>query len=171
MYCLPEHVLPLLECPGLENIYKQTLFLHASPAARNFFVSPSSCKHFFLLAYNLFQNFPYLSVLVIVHFRISSIGLFVNLLTIVTFSFFFFSDIWIVVYFSQRLVILYYIRRIMPSLFGRLKITFPFLDLLESAGHYCGHPSWTVYCYSFHNLLFLGLLKNNDLKLGVRWLF
>ena len=57
---------------------------------------------FFLLAYNLFQNFPYLSIPIIVHFRISSIGLFVNLLTIVTFSFFFFSDIWIVVYFSQR---------------------------------------------------------------------
>ena len=107
------------------------------------------------LCKQLMQDFPYLSILIIVHFRISSIGLFVNLLTIVNFSFF--SDIWIVVYFSSRLVILYYIRRIKPSLFGRLKITFPFL--LESVGHYCGHRSWTVYCYSFHKLLFLAFLK------------
>ena len=31
------------------------IFLIAAPAANNFFVSPSFCKHFFLLAYNLFQ--------------------------------------------------------------------------------------------------------------------
>ena len=102
--------------------------------ANTFFTCVSCCKKlfclrlpantFFLLAYNLFQNFPYLSIPIIVHFRISSIGLFVNLLTIVTFSFFFFFLIF------ELLCI---------SVNSRLKITFPFLS--ESAGHYCGHRS------------------------------
>ena len=50
---------------GLENFYMQTFFLYAN----NFFVSPSSCKHFiftcvqFILVFttsanNLFQSFP-----------------------------------------------------------------------------------------------------------------
>ena len=103
------NVLLARTCPPITRVSWFGKYLQAN----TFFTCVSCCKKlfcvsvfqqtlFFLLAYNLFQNFPYLSIPIIVHFRISSIGLFVNLLTIVTFSFFFFSDIWIVVYFSQR---------------------------------------------------------------------
>jgi len=41
---------------GLENFHMQTFLLFSVPAANNFFRDPVSRKHFFLLAYNLFQK-------------------------------------------------------------------------------------------------------------------
>ena len=65
------------------------IFLYAAPAANNFFVSLSPCKHLFLLAYNLFQCLQPLQTIYFKIFRIfeqnyncsfSSMRLFVHLL-------------------------------------------------------------------------------------------
>ena len=60
------------------SVFLQTLFF--------------TCIQFILVftasANNLFQHFPHLRKITIVHFRITSMGLFVNLFTVETFSFF-----------------------------------------------------------------------------------